>query len=82
MKLIDDIKACFSDHIDWNSAKHFGVCFALSVLAGWYGLCTALGAAFTKEWCDKNNGGHWCWADLGFDLAGMIVGIGINLLLL
>lgn len=68
-------------HIDWNSAKHFGICFALS-LTGWYGFSAALGAAITKEWCDKVYGGHWCWLDLGFDVLGMASGIGLNLLLL
>ena len=42
----------------------------------------ALGAAITKEWCDKVYGGHWCWLDLGFDVLGMASGIGLNLLLL
>lgn len=47
-------------HIDKNSLKHFSVCFLLS-LVGAYGMSVAIGAAITKEYCDKQSYGHWCW---------------------
>lgn len=71
------MKDCLK-HVDKNSVKHFGVCFGLSLLFGWAGFFTALGAGVTKEWCDKEYGNHWCWADLGFDILGMVAGILIN----
>ena len=64
-------------HIDKNSIKHVFVCFLLS-LVGVYGMCVAVGAAITKEYCDKQSYGHWCWFDLLFDFLGCAGGIGIH----
>ena len=60
-------------HIDKNSIKHFSVCFLLS-LAGGYGVAAALGASLTKEYCDYQTYGHWCWWDMTFDLLGCVAG--------
>ena len=67
-------------HIDKNSIKHFGACFLLS-LCGLYGVCTALGAALTKEYCDKQSYGHWCWWDILFDTFGCLLGYGTHYLI-
>lgn len=67
-------------HIDNNSIKHFGVCFLLS-LCGLYGVCIAAGAALTKEYCDKQSYGHWCWWDIFFDTIGCLLGYGIHYLI-
>lgn len=67
-------------HIDKNSIKHFGVCFLLS-LCGLYGVCIALGAALTKEYCDKQSYGHWCWWDILFDTLGCLLGYGTHYLI-
>jgi len=75
------IKDCLK-HLDKNSIKHFGVNFILALVGSWYGVCAGIGASLTKEWHDKNNGGHWCWMDLCSDFAGLILGIGLNLLLI
>lgn len=64
-------------HIDTNSIKHFGVCFVLS-LFGLYGVSAAVGASLTKEYCDKQSYGHWCWWDLLFDACGMMSGLFIR----
>ena len=61
-------------HIDKNSYKHFTVCFILSLI-GAYGMSVAIGAAITKEYCDKQSYGHWCWFDLLFDFLGCAVGM-------
>ena len=60
-------------HIDKNSIKHFSVCFLLSLI-GAYGMSVAIGAAITKEYCDKQSYGHWCWWDILFDTLGCILG--------
>lgn len=65
-------------HIDKNSIKHFSVCLLLS-LVGAYGMCTAFGAALTKEYYDKQSYGHWCWLDLLFDFLGCASGMAIHL---
>ena len=67
-------------HIDKNSLKHFAACFIPS-LFGLYGASFAAGAAITKEYFDKQVGGHWCWWDLLADLIGIIVGGAIHLLI-
>lgn len=67
-------------HIDKNSIKHFGACFLLS-LCGLYGVCIALGAALTKEYCDKQSYGHWCWWDILFDILGCLLGYGTHYLI-
>lgn len=67
-------------HIDKNSIKHFAVCFLLS-LVGAYGMSAAIGAALTKEWCDKQSYGHWCWFDLLFDFLGCGVGFVVHWLI-
>lgn len=67
-------------HIDKNSIKHFGACFLLS-LCGLYGVCIAIGAALTKEYCDKQSYGHWCWWDISFDTLGCILGYGTHYLI-
>ena len=64
-------------HIDKNSLKHFGVCFILSLL-GMYGVCAAVGASLTKEYCDKKYYKHWCWFDLLFDFLGCASGMGAH----
>lgn len=64
-------------HIDKNSIKHVFVCFLLS-LVGAYGMCVAIGAALTKEYCDKQSYGHWCWWDILFDILGCASGMGIH----
>lgn len=67
-------------HIDKNSIKHFGACFLLS-LCGLYGVCIAIGAALTKEYCDKQFYGHWCWWDILFDTLGCLLGYGTHYLI-
>ena len=67
-------------HIDKNSIKHFGACFLLS-LCGLYGVCIAIGAALTKEYCDKQSYGHWCWWDILFDTLGCLLGYGTHYLI-
>ena len=67
-------------HIDKNSLKHFGVCFLLS-LEGEHGVCALIGAALTKEYCDKQSYGHWCWWDILFDTLGCLLGYGIHYLI-
>lgn len=67
-------------HIDKNSIKHFGACFLLS-LCGFYGVCIAIGAALTKEYCDKQSYGHWCWWDILFDSLGCLLGYGTHYLI-
>ena len=67
-------------HIDKNSLKHFSVCFLLSLI-GAYGMCIAIGAAITKEYCDYKYYKHWCWLDLLFDLLGCIVGYSVHCLI-
>lgn len=67
-------------HIDKNSIKHFGACFLLS-LCGLYGVCIATGAALTKEYCDKQSYGHWCWWDILFDTLGCLLGYGTHCLI-
>ena len=67
-------------HIDKNSLKHFGVCFILSLI-GAYGIGVAIGAALTKEYCDKQSYGHWCWFDLLFDFLGCAVGMAVHWLI-
>lgn len=67
-------------HIDKNSLKHFSVCFLLSA-AGGYGTAIAIGAAVTKEYCDKKSYGHWCWLDILFDTLGCIAGLTIHWLI-
>ena len=67
-------------HIDKNSLKHFAACFIQS-LFGLYGASFAAGAAITKEYFDKQVGGHWCWWDLFFDTVGIACGVSINHLL-
>lgn len=66
-------------HIDKNSLKHFGVCYALS-LEGEHGVSAAIGAAVTKEYYDKQTYGHWCWWDMTFDLLGCVAGYATHLL--
>lgn len=68
-------------HVDRSSLLHFAVCFVVTLVGGWYGLCCAIGAALTKEWFDRQSYGHWCWFDLLFDALGIGVGIGLHLLL-
>ena len=67
-------------HIDKNSLKHFGICYLLS-LEGEHGVCVAIGAAITKEYCDKQSYGHWCWWDILFDSLGCILGYGTRCLI-
>lgn len=64
-------------HIDLSSLKHFSVCFLLS-LAGGYGTAIAIGAAVTKEYCDRKSYGHWCWLDLLFDILGCASGMAVH----
>lgn len=68
------------NHIDKDSIKHFSVCFLLS-LVGAYGMSVAIGAAITKEYCDKQSYGHWCWWDILFDTLGCILGYGTRYLI-
>ena len=67
-------------HIDKNSIKHFGICYLLS-LEGEHGVCIAIGASLTKEYCDKKTYGHWCWWDILFDSLGCILGYGTRCLI-
>lgn len=67
-------------HIDKNSLKHFLVCFLLSLI-GAYGMSVAIGAALTKEYCDKKSYGHWCWWDILFDTLGCLLGYGTHYLI-
>lgn len=71
------MKDCIK-HIDKNSILHFGVNFILSAVGGLYGACAAAGASITKEWCDKQYGGHICIADIVFDLLGISTGLLLN----
>lgn len=66
------------NHVDKNSLKHFGVCFALSFFFGRYGVAMAIGASVTKEWYDKQSYGHWCWVDLLFDALGCATGYALH----
>lgn len=66
-------------HVDKNSLKHLAVCLLIS-LAGLYGVTCAVGAALTKEWCDRQSYGHWCWMDLLFDGLGCGIGYVIHCL--
>lgn len=68
-------------HLDKNSLKHFGVNFLLSAIGGWYGVSAGAGASLTKEYCDKQSYGHWCWVDLVVDVLGMAAGVGVNYLI-
>ena len=50
---------------------HFIVCLLASLIHPLF----ALGLALGKEYGDsKAVGNHWCWADLGADFCGMLVG--------
>ena len=65
-----------TEHIDKNSFKHAGICFALAATGGikYGGIQAAIAASVTKEWFDKQSYGHWCWWDLTFDILGMVAG--------
>lgn len=64
-------------HVDKNSLKHFGVNLICG-LFGVFGVGVGLGASLTKEYCDNEYYGHWCWADLIFDILGLAAGFTIN----
>lgn len=69
-------------HIDTNTLKHLGITFGLSLIGGIYGACAAAGASVTKEWCDKQSYGHWCWVDLAADTIGTVLGLVANKLIM
>lgn len=63
-------------HIDKNSIKHFGICFALAFAGGIDGAEIALSAGITKEYMDKKVWPyHWCWMDIIVDTLGAGTGL-------
>lgn len=68
--------------IEKDKAKHFSVCFLITLLAGVYGVFLAAGASLGKEYGDKNAPGNcWSWADLLADVSGIVVGYILNRLI-
>lgn len=59
---------------------HFWACLVFS-LAGPYGVAFAAGAAVSKEYDDsKEHGNSWSWGDILADVAGLVAGYGLHLL--
>jgi len=68
-------------YINKDSITHFMFNLVPSIACGWYGVCAAVGGSLTKGWCEKNRTKNWPWINLCADLAGIILGIGLHLLL-
>lgn len=65
-------------HLDKNSIKHFGVCFAGALFSTEF----SVGAGVGKEMGDYTNYGHFCIIDLLVDIAGAALGTAARLLLI
>lgn len=65
----------------WTSkdkALHFGVCFVLAAINPIVAILAAMG----KELYDMEQpNNHFCWKDLVADIAGIVVGSAVHLLL-
>lgn len=56
---------------DKTRGEHFRVGVAL---AACFTILCVLGAMFTAEYKDRAHGGKWDWSDLGWGMAGGVVG--------
>ena len=56
---------------DKTRGEHFRVGVAL---AFFFTILCVLGAMFTAEYKDRAHGGKWDWSDLGWGMAGGVVG--------
>lgn len=64
---------------DKTRGEHFRVGVALAVC---FTILCVLGAMFTAEYKDKAHGGKWDWSDLGWGMAGGVLGQIVQLLII
>ena len=64
---------------DKTRGEHFRVGVALAVF---FTILCVLGAMFTAEYKDEKHGGKWDWSDLGWGMAGGLVGQIVQLLII
>lgn len=75
----DGMSKCNDNYTGKDKMKHFGACLALAIINP----IVAVVVAVAKEVHDeRTDGNHWCWKDIVADVAGIVLGSVVHLLVL